>query len=331
MSTTKTNDVLGLGHALLDLVVQIDDSILLELNLKKGESTLVDHARAEEILQQVQQRQLKLELLPGGSTANTLRGIGILGGNVILCGVVGNDVHGAWYEEEIKRHNVEARIKKHNSLTGHALTFVTPDSERTFSVHLGASVHMYKEDVLEGDIRLSKIMHLEAYQFDDAQEMVLHAINLAKAQGTLVSIDFSDPGVIRRHKNLLDNLLPQLDIIFLNEKEAIEFTGLAAREAVEELGKKVRIAIVKLGEQGSLIAHQGKIISINPAPAQAIDTNGAGDSYAAGFLYGYCSGWSLAQGGKLGSLLAAKVVEQRGVQFGSINVEELKQEAMRHG
>lgn len=328
---TKTNDVLGLGHALLDLVVQIDDSVLLELNLKKGESNLVDHARAEEILQQVRERQLQLELLPGGSVANTLRGIGILGGNVILCGVVGNDDHGAWYEEEIKRHNVDTRIKKHASLTGHALTFVTPDSERTFSVHLGASVHMYKEDILEEDIQKSKILHLEAYQFDDAQEMVLHAIAIAKAHGALVSIDFSDPGLIRRHHNLLESLLPQLDIIFLNEKEATEFTGLAAREAVESLGQKVQIAIVKLGERGSLIAHQGKVISINPISAKAIDTNGAGDSYAAGFLYGYVLGWNLEQCGKIGSLLAAKVVEQRGVQFGSINVEELKREAMKHG
>ena len=166
---------------------------------------------------------------------------------------------------------------------------------------------------------------------DDAQEMVFHAIQLAKKHGTLVSIDFSDPGLIRRHKELLDSLLPTLDIIFLNEKEAIEFTGLSAREAAEHLGKKVQVTIVKLGERGSLIAHQGKVISISPVPAKAIDTNGAGDSYAAGFLYGYCCGWDVEKSGKLGSLLAAKVVEQKGVQFKSLDVAELKSRANEHG
>ena len=323
----RINDVIGLGHTLMDFVIQIDEDKLLELNLIKGESNLVDHNQASQLLATLKQHKLQIEKLPGGSVANTLRGIGILGGSAILCGVVGNDEHGTWYEEEIKRHHVSPCIKKHSSLTGHALAFITPDSERTFSVHLGASVHMVPEDILEEDIVKSKVLHLEAYQLDSAIEALLHAIRLAKEHGTAVSMDLSDPGLIRRHRKMLEEILPSLDIVFVNEKEAKEFTGLTEEAAALELGKKVGITIVKLGEKGSLIAHDGNIITIPVFPANVIDTNGAGDTFAAGFLYGYCHEWNLERAGKLGSLFAAKVVGEKGVRLSHFNGEELKREA----
>ena len=325
----KTNDVIGLGHTLMDFVIQIDEDKLLELNLIKGESNLVDHDRAAHLLDKLEQHNLHIEKLPGGSVANTLRGIGILGGSAILCGVVGNDEHGTWYEEEIKRHHVSSCIKKHSSLTGHALAFVTPDSERTFSVHLGASVHMVPEDILEEDIAKSKVLHLEAYQLDSAVEALLHAIRLAKEHGTMVSMDLSDPGLIRRHRKMLEEILPSLDIVFVNEKEAKEFTGKEEMHAALELGKKVGIAIVKLGEKGSLIVQDGNVVKIPSFPANVIDTNGAGDTFAAGFLFGYCHGWNLEKAGKLGSLFAAKVVGEKGVRVSHFNGEKLKKEAER--
>ncbi len=328
ITTSKTNDVIGLGHTLMDFVVQIDDGKLLELNLIKGESNLVDHDRAKELLEKLKQYKLQIETLPGGSVANTLRGIGILGGSAILCGVVGNDEHGSWYEEEIKRHQVLPRIRKHSSLTGHALAFVTPDSERSFSVHLGASVHMVPEDIAGEDIVKSKVLHLEAYQFDSAVEALLHAIRLAKEHGTAVSMDLSDPGLIRRQREIIEEVLPSLDILFVNEKEALEFTGKAEEEAALELGNIVGVVIVKMGERGSLIAHLGNVITIPVYPAKAIDTNGAGDTFAAGFLYGYCHGWSLENSGRLGSLFAAKVVEQKGVRLLHFNGEELKRKIL---
>jgi len=187
---------------------------------------------------------------------------------------------------------------------------------------------LYKEDVLEEDIEKSKVLHLEGYQIEGpTRETILHAIELAKKHDTLVSIDLADPGLIRRNKEFLKELvMNKADIVFVNEKEAEEFTGLQEEEAARELGKHCKIAIVKVGKGGSLIYFNENITKIPCYPAQCIDTTGAGDSYAAGFLYGYCNNWNTENSGKLGSLLASKVVEQKGVGMKNINAEKLKEE-----
>ncbi len=330
---TKINDVIGLGNTLMDFLIEIEDDALSEFNLKKGEMHLVDELKAKEILQQLEKSSLKMDLVPGGSAANTLKGVAFLGGGAILCGKVGKDKHGAKYVQEMEKLGVSSRIKEHPTFrTGHAITFITPDAQRTFSVHLGAAVHLAKEDIFEEDIASSKILHLEGYQLEGkTQEALLYVIELARKHGTLVSLDLADPGVVRRNKNLLAQLVrTNVDILFVNEEEARAFAGLPAEEAVQALGKQVRTAVVKMGEKGSLICTEGKLFSINAFPAKAIDTTGAGDSYAAGFLYGYCHDWSIEKAGKLGSLLAARVVEQKGVCLEQLNAERLKKEVSRN-
>ena len=323
----KTNDVIGLGNALMDLLVEVNERTLLEFNLKKGEFHLVDAEKAKILLKKINEQELKIEAVPGGSAANTLKGIALLGGEAILCGKVGQDEHGEMYVQQMNGHGVVSRINKHNSTTGHCVTFITPDTERTFSVHLGAALELYPEDILEEDIAKSKILHLEGYQFEGkTKETVLQAMGLAKKHDTLISIDLADPGVVRRNKKLFEGLIEDIDIIFVNEKEAQEFTGLENEEAAKELSKKVKVAVVKVGEKGSFICCGKEIIKVEAVKAKAIDTTGAGDSYAAGFLYGYCNKWSLEEAGKLGALLAAKVVEQKGVGMKGIDGERLKEE-----
>ncbi len=322
---TKTNDVIGLGNALMDLLIEVDDRHLLELNLKKGEFHLVDAVKAQQLLQKIKEQELKMEIVPGGSAANTLKGIALLGGGAILCGKVGKDEHGEMYVQQMNGQGVISRINKHNSTTGHCVTFITPDTERTFSVHLGAALELYPEDILEEDIAKSKIMHLEGYQLEGkTKETVLQAISLAKKHDTLISIDLADPGVVRRNKEFFQKLLSDVDIVFVNEKEAREFTGLEEEDAARELANSCKIAVVKVGEKGSYICRGKELVKIGIVKAKAIDTTGAGDSYAAGFLYGYCNKWSLESSGKLGALLAAKVVEQKGVGMKGIDGEELK-------
>jgi sugar/nucleoside kinase (ribokinase family) len=324
----KANDVIGLGSALMDLLIEIDENKLIEFDLKKGEMHLVDEEKAKEVLDKINKHQFIIEKIPGGSSANTLKGISLLGGNAILCGKVGDDLHGEIYVQEIEKFGLTTRINKHTKTTGHAVSFITPDSERTFSTHLGAAIELYKEDVLEEDIEKSKVLHLEGYQIEGpTRETILHAIELAKKHDTLVSIDLADPGLIRRNKEFLKELvMNKADIVFVNEKEAEEFTGLQEEEAARELGKHCKIAIVKVGKGGSLIYFNENITKIPCYPAQCIDTTGAGDSYAAGFLYGYCNNWNTENSGKLGSLLASKVVEQKGVGMKNINAEKLKEE-----
>jgi sugar/nucleoside kinase (ribokinase family) len=321
----KTNEIIGLGNALMDLLIEVDDNKLIEFNLKKGEMHLVEEEQAKQTLEKIHQHQLQIETVPGGSSANTLKAFSFLGGKALLCGKVGTDPHGDIYIQEMQNLGVGTRISKHNSITGHALTLITPDTERTFSVHLGAAIQLAKEDVLEEDIANSKILHLEGYQLEGpTKETVLHAIQLAKKHNTLVSIDLADPALIRRNKDLFKELTKDIDIIFLNEEEAKEFTQLEPEEALKEIAKSVKIVIVKLGIKGSLIYNNNQITKIDSVKAEAVDTTGAGDTFAAGFLYGFCQEWDMKKSGKLGSMLAAKVVEQIGVKINLLNLDEIK-------
>ncbi len=320
----KQYDVIGIGNAIMDFLVEVDDQKLTQLNLKKGEFHLATAEQAAELLSLLS--HYRLETVPGGSVANTIRAIAHLGGHAIFCGKVGHDQHGHHYINELEKAGVHSRLSKHPALTGHALAFITPDAQRTFSVHLGAAVNMAQEDLVEEDIKNSKILHLEGYQLEGpTREMVLQAITLAKSHDTLVSLDLSDPGVIRRNTTFLQELIKKYaDIVFVNEEEARELTGFNAENAVRELQKLVSIAIVKRGEHGSFIGHKGTITRIDSFPATAIDTTGAGDTYAAGFLYGYCRGWTLEKAGRLGSLMAARIVEQQGVKIERLDGEGLK-------
>ncbi|MDP3698835.1 MAG: adenosine kinase [Nanoarchaeota archaeon] len=326
----KDHDVVGLGNTIIDLLVEIEDHKLLEMDLKKGEFHLVDEQRSKELLEKINLSQFKIKTVPGGSSANTIRGIAMLGGKVILYGKVGKDQHGETYVREMKEQGVNLRINHDSSATGNAITFITPDAERTFSVHLGAAIKLKKEDLLEEDIKRGKILHLEGYQIEGpTRETVLHAITLARKYNTLVSIDLADPGVIRRNKVFLQDLtLNYADIVFVNEMEATEFTGYEEEQAAKEIGKQSKIVVVKLGKRGSLICEKGVITRIDPFPAKVIDTTGAGDCYAAGFLYGFCQGWPIEKAGKLGSLFAAKVVEQTGVVIRNLDGDNLKKEIL---
>jgi len=330
----KDYDVIGLGNTIMDLLVEIEEHKLLEMNLKKGEFHLVDEQKSKELLEKINLSQFKIKTVPGGSSANTIRGIAMLGGKVILYGKVGKDKHGETYVQEMKEHGVNPRINHDSSATGNAITFITPDAERTFSVHLGAAIKLHKEDLLEEDIKRGKILHLEGYQIEGpTRETVLHAITLARKNNTLVSIDLADPGVIKRNKVFLQELaLNYADIVFVNEMEAKEFTGYEEEEAAKEIGKSKgkqnKIVIVKLGKRGSIICKNGMITRIDPFPAKVIDTTGAGDCYAAGFLYAFCQGWPIEKAGKLGSLFAAKVVEQTGVVIRNLDGDNLKKEIL---
>jgi sugar/nucleoside kinase (ribokinase family) len=317
---------MALGNTIVDLLIEVDDNKLVEFNLKKGEFHLVDEDKSKDILKIIQDQQLSVQICPGGSAANTLRGLALLGGTAILCGKVGQDKHGEYYIQEVKKQGVNSKINTLPQTTGHAITFITPDAQRTFSVHLGAAIKLYKEDVIEEDIAKSKILHLEGYQVEgQTKETLLHSITLAKKNNTLVSIDLADPGVIRRNLDFLKELIKDADIVFLNETEAEAFTGTNNEvEAVKKLGEQVKIAIVKVGKDGSYIFHNNTLSKIPGFPANAIDTTGAGDTFAAGFLYGYCNGWDLDKSGRLGSLYASKIVEKIGVKLHELDVETIK-------
>jgi len=318
----KEYDVYGIGSALMDFLIEADEELLKQFNLKKGNMHLIDEKASIELLKKI--KEYNMEIAPGGSSANTLAGIALLGGKVVFCGKVGDDEHGHMYEKKMAK-NIKSNISKTNVLTGHAITFITKDSERTFATHLGAALHLKKEDIIEEDIKKSKILHIEGYQLEDKglREASLHAMEIAKKHDTKVSIDLADPGLVERNKEDLMNIVKKYaDIVFANENEAKAFTGKDEEEALDEISKMVDIAIVKIGEKGSFIK-KDKIIRIPGFKVKAVDTTGAGDMFAAGFLYGLCKDYDLEKCGKIGAYVAAKVVEKIGARLDKISKEEI--------
>jgi len=317
-------DIFGIGSALMDILIEVDHNKLLEFNLKKGHFHLIDEKTSKKLFKKIEHHKLKTA--PGGSSANTLYGVAILGGNVVFCGKVGKDDHGKIYEQEMSKSGVKPKLAKSKKITGNAITFITPDGERTFAVHLGASMHLKKEDVFFEDLRHSKILHIEGYQLEDKQlrDVALYAMEFAKKHDVKISIDLGDPGIVSRNKADLKKMIKKYaDILFANQDEAKALTGLEALEALNEIAKLTKIVIVKLGEQGSYIKQGKKLYKIPCYKIKAKDTTGAGDMFAAGVLYGICQNYDLKICGYIGSYFAAKVVKQIGARLQTIDQKEL--------
>ncbi len=309
-------DVMGIGNPLVDMLLRVNDNFFMELNMKKGTT----HFLSEEELKKVQEniKDHEIKIAPGDSTANTLAGIANLGGKVVFSGKVGEDEHGGYYEETLDKASVSHRLAKIPGITGKCISFITPDTERTFAVHLGACLQLMKEDIFEEDIKNSSFLHLTGYQLEDPQlrETALHAMDIAKANNVKISIDLADPSLIRRClANLLDIVKTYADILFVNETEAKALTGLEPVEAVNELANYCEIAIVKIGKEGSLVKAKEMLYKIQGYPVKAIDTTGAGDMYAAGFLFGLIKGYELDKCGKIGSYAASLIVQILGARL----------------
>jgi sugar/nucleoside kinase (ribokinase family) len=195
-------------------------------------------------------------------------------------------------------------------------------------VHLGASVMLGKEDVIEEDIRKAKVLHLEAFQLEGStKDVVQHAIDLAKKHNTLVSIDLADSLLIKRNLDLFKEVLvDHVDILFCNEEEAKALTGKEHEKALKEMGEEAPVAVLKLGEKGSLISVDGEITEVGARKTNAVDTTGAGDSYASGFLFGYTNNWTVSKSGKLGSHLASEVISRVGVDITDIDTSKILEE-----
>lgn len=310
--------VIGIGSALLDFTFEVSDSFLEELGLKKGEMKLIDREKSKEILNKLKDYPVKIS--PGGSASNTIAGVSYLGGNSAFIGKLGNDSHGKIYEEKTKEAGIATFFSKHETeITGHAITFITPDFERTFAVHLGASSHFKKEDLEESPIKESRILHLEGYQLGDPelQKVVYHAVKTAKENNLLVSMDLSDAGLVKQNLSLFKDFIKKyVDIVFANESESYAFTGKEPEDALLELSKLSDIVIIKLGENGSLIRANNTNYKIPSYKTKVINTNGAGDMYSAGILYGITNNIDFEKSGKIASYSASLVVGKPEARYG---------------
>lgn len=315
MDTQKTYGVVGMGSALLDILVQVDESFLDKHNLPKGGMVLIDETQVSELAKEVESREHKV--VAGGSSANAVYGASFLGTKSAFIGSVGEDAYAQTYVES-ENEKLDLFLSHVSMDTGRAFTFITSDGDRTFAVYLGATTQLAENHVSEHIIADTQIFHMEGYQLDTENGRVLFdfVAKCAKKHNTKISLDLADPGVVERHKDYLTQYVSEnVDILFANEYEAKMFTGKEPQEAALELKDLVDIAIVKIGANGSIITNDHKIILVGAAEAEVIDTTGAGDMYAAGFFHCYLAGKELQVCGDTASDLAAQVVSQIGARL----------------
>ncbi|HOK85795.1 MAG TPA: adenosine kinase [Tenuifilum sp.] len=314
---------LGLGNALVDILVQLpNDAKLFELNLPKGSMQLVDAERMQSILAQTE--GLPRTLAAGGSAANTIHGLANLGMSTAFIGKVGDDSFGQAFANDMIQNGITPIMLKGNAESGRALAFITPDSERTFAVYLGAAIEMTPNDLDPSLFNGYTHFHIEGYLVQN-HGLVRKAVELAKQSGCSISLDLASYNVVDENRDFLREVVKNyVDIVFANEEEAKAFTGKTPVEALHELGKLADIAVVKLGADGSLIKQGETTFEVGVIEVSSIDTTGAGDLYAAGFLYGLSKGLSLLKCGEIGAILSRHVIEVLGPKMDGIRWSKVK-------
>jgi fructokinase len=311
----KRFDVVGIGNAIVDVLVQADDAFLTDHGLHKGTMALVDEAQAERLYGAVGPG---LET-SGGSAANTLAGIAQLGGRAAFIGRVRDDQLGAIFSHDIR--SVGARFStpaaRSGPSTARCLILVTPDAQRTMCTYLGASVQLDPADLDLDLVAQARVLYLEGYLWDSdaAKQAFLAAAAVARAHGGEVALSLSDAFCVDRHRASFQELVDgHVDLLFANEMEITSLYEAESFEAaMEQVRGRCRIAALTRSEQGSLVLSGEQCYAIPPYRlGTLVDTTGAGDLYAAGFLRGYTRGDSLERCGRLGSLCAGQVVTQLG-------------------
>ena len=310
-------DAVGLGNAIVDVVVRTGDATLAELGLKKGATTLIDAGRAAEVRPYMQGG---LEM-SGGSAANTIAGLASLGGRGAFLGKVGGDELGRVFRDDIAAIGVEYRSPPaaEGPETARCLVFVTPDAERTMLTFLGVSTAFGPDDVDPDLIAGAAITYLEGYLFDEerAKAAFVRAAELAHAAGRKVALSLSDPFCVERHRTAFRHLVRgHVDILFANEAEITALYEVGSfDEACRLAGADCPFAALTRGAAGSAIAADGEIMHVDAAPVeQVLDTTGAGDLYAAGVLFGLTRGYEPGLCGRIGAIAAAEIVGHYGAR-----------------
>lgn len=316
--------ILGLGNALVDIMTRIsDDSFLDKHNLPKGSMQLVDIEKSNELLKATE--GFSKSKSSGGSAANTIHGISNLNAPCGYIGTIGKDDIGAFFEKDMRQNNIETRLFYSNSPSGRVVVCVSPDGERTFATHLGAAIELNADMLTADSFKGYDILHLEGYLVLN-NDLVLKAVKLAKENNMQISIDLASYNVVEDNLAFLTNLIDNyVNIVFANEEEAKAFVNNTPKMALEVFAKKVDIAVVKVGKDGSYVAAGSQRYKISPIDANKIDTTGAGDLYASGFLYGLANNFSLVKCGDIGTLLASKVIEVIGSKMTEETWQEIKE------
>lgn len=307
-------DVIGIENPLIDLLVQVPDDYLSRMGVDKNMMVLIDQDRLHEMLDALGDIHIQPE--PGGSCANTLIGIAQLGGKTAYCGMVGGDDYGRIYIEKLEQAGVTSYIASDGHLTGSTLILVTPDAARTMNTYLGACQDLTARHVPLDALKSSHALYITGYLWDTPgqQEAAALALGTASGNGVQVAMSLSDPFCVDRHKTDFQRILrDHVGLVFANRDEALALTDTDnTHQAMRQLREWCDGAAITLGANGALVSRGTETVYLDPFEVQAVDTTGAGDAFAAGFLYGRSNDASLLQCGRLGSYFAAQVIQQVG-------------------
>jgi sugar/nucleoside kinase (ribokinase family) len=313
----QDHDVVAIGNALVDVIAHCDDAFLAAHGRTKGSMALVDTSTVERLYAAMGPGTE----ISGGSAANTAAGVASFGGKAGFIGKVATDQLGEVFRHDIRAAGVtfDTPAASGGEPTGRCLILVTPDGQRTMNTFLGVSPHLGNGEVDAGLIRSARILYLEGYLFDraEAQAAFRQAADIAAKAGRQVALTLSDPFCVDRHRaEFLQLVRKSVDILFANEAEITSLYETASFEkAAGHAQADTRLAALTRSEKGSVILAGGKAIEIAAAPVEAVvDTTGAGDLYAAGFLYGVARDMPLETAGRLGSLAAAEIISHVGAR-----------------
>lgn len=308
--------IAGVGSPVVDQVAQVPNTFLDTIHGEKGGMELVEEEDLAILLASLPKSPISS---PGGSAGNTTFALARLGLSCRFIGVIGDDVPGKYYQDAfaIRGGDISRMLTRRTMPTAQCLSLVTPDGERTMRTHLGAAASLAEEDVAVQDFSGCDHVHLEGYLLFN-QELMLHILKAAKGAGCTVSIDLASFEVVQATLDVLPELLREyVDMVFANEEEAEAFAQTDDPDAcLEELSKYADLVAIKYGAEGAVIRRGGETCRVEPVSvSEVVDTTGAGDMWAAGFLYGLGSGRTLEQCGTYGSLLGAAVVQQQGTDI----------------
>lgn len=314
--------ILGIGSALVDLLAQIpNEQILNELNLPKGGMTYVDAETSVKIGERL--AEYGSQKASGGSAANTMSGLAQLGIEAGFLSKVGKDDIGQFFEKQMTESHVKPLMLKSETPSGRVQAIVTPDGERTFATCLGAAAELCADDIKPELFKGWGILYVEGYLVANPN-MLDKAVKTAKEAGLKIAIDMASYNVVEESRDYFMQLIENhVDYVFANEQEAFALTGMEPLQALDFIASRCEIAVVKVGSKGAYIKRGNEMVTVAPMNAKVIDTNGAGDMWAAGFMAGLVQGKDLKTCGMMGGIVAANVIEVLGTKMDGLRWEKI--------
>lgn len=317
--------VLGMGNALVDIITRInDDEVLDGFGLPKGSMTLVDLDTSNYI--HAETAGMPKSKASGGSAANTIHGLGHLGIESGFVGAVGNDDMGRFFKKDMEVNKIKPILFRTLHETGRAMALISTDSERTFATYLGAAVDLSVEDISHDIFEGYDYFYIEGYLVQN-KKMFEKAMRMASNASMKVCLDLASYNIVEANRSFFQDMISKyVDILFANEEEIRALSEKSPEDGALEIRDKVELVVIKMGAEGSFCVSKEGMVRIGVRPSKSIDTTGAGDLYAAGFIYGHSKNLSHETCGKMGAILAGRVIEMIGAKMDESHWENLRRE-----